>query len=395
MRWSIQEYCARNSEATAAAWNYSKSTQEFLSLLDLPTRHPFCEHNDLESFFSMSGIPPMGPLDYRFEDESLWEKIVTLWLMVAPPLLAMAELWLRLVAGLFGPLGCVVLLHALLRQCPIVMTTKTWESQQKQRQRLGMMCLFTIASSLVLMTDTYYVLNNGPVIGMLLFLFSVLLSVPICLRYSLNSTAVGIWILVLLAIHLIWDTSSSNSNSNNNNNSTSVMDNVKFGNPEEQVRIPEGLYYDSSNAFIQTVVHHWPERYRTYSIATGATPWMPSGDSRTGLPFLINRLPSPHWHRVFLPVLDDKHNNHNRYKKNNNDDDDEEEKEEKEYVALDIAFPTKKGFLKSQPLYLVLHGLNGGSNEEYIRDFTFRRLEEGSTVVVMIARGLMDLPVRG
>ena len=44
---------------------------------------------------------------------------------------------------------------------------------------------------------------------------------------------------------------------------------------------------------------------------------------------------------------------------------------------------------------MVLHGLNGGSHEEYVRDLAIRRTAEGSTVVVMVARGLMDLPIRG
>lgn len=374
MRWSIEEYCANNAVAADAAdaattLHYSESSREFLGLLDLPTRHPFCENNnDVASFFDVPGIPPMGPLDHRLEDESLWEKVITLWLMVAPPLLAMAELWLRLVAGIVGPVGCVLLLHTLLQ------TTGTrrgfWyleeEKNHQQRNRLGIICTLTVASSLVLMTDTYYVLNNGgPLIGVFMFLGSLILAVQVCYQYQLNTAAVTIWFLVLLAIHLVWDVPSSEEGGGR----------LKFGHPEEQVTISEGLYYDSSNPFIQSIVDHWPETYRTYSIANGATPWMPSGDSRTGLPFLINHWPAPNWHRVFLPAID-------------------EEEDDDEYVALDIAFPSE-GFQKSKPLYLVLHGLNGGSNEEYIRDFTYRRLQEGSTVVVMIARGLMDLPIRG
>jgi predicted alpha/beta-fold hydrolase len=45
---------------------------------------------------------------------------------------------------------------------------------------------------------------------------------------------------------------------------------------------------------------------------------------------------------------------------------------------------------------MVLHGLNGGSDEEYVKDFTMRRADQdGATVIVMVARGLMDLPIRG
>jgi predicted alpha/beta-fold hydrolase len=130
------------------------------------------------------------------------------------------------------------------------------------------------------------------------------------------------------------------------------------------------LYFDSSNEFVSSLVDHWPEHYRTYDQTVGATMWMPTGDSRTGFPFLLNFYEDPHKLRVFVRTDDD------------------------EFVSLDMAFP-KNGHNSSVPLYFVLHGLNGGSNEEYIRDLTYRRLEEGSTVIVMVARGLMDLPVRG
>ena len=33
--------------------------------------------------------------------------------------------------------------------------------------------------------------------------------------------------------------------------------------------------------------------------------------------------------------------------------------------------------------------------KEYVRDFIWRRTQEGATVAVMVARGLMDLPIRG
>lgn len=52
-------------------------------------------------------------------------------------------------------------------------------------------------------------------------------------------------------------------------------------------------------------------------------------------------------------------------------------------------------FALYRPVYLVLHGLNGGSREEFIMDFVLRETKRGSTVCVMIARGLMDTPVFG
>ena len=104
------------------------------------------------------------------------------------------------------------------------------------------------------------------------------------------------------------------------------------------MRIEEGLYFDDSNEFVKSVVDHWPEEYRIYNQQVGATPWLPTGDSRTGLPFLLNKLEDPKKFRMFVKTEDD------------------------EYVALDMAFPTS-GHNFSRPLYFVLHGLNGGSND--------------------------------
>jgi hypothetical protein len=288
----------------------------------------------------------MGRLVHRFEDETPLEVLVTTFYMVAPPLLAMAELWLRLLAGALGPLGIIYLMF------------DEWKKPRPSRDDtrvVSLVCTLAAASSLVLMTDTLYVLENGPYFGVILFVVSILLSIRACLRYNLSNVSIVIAFLVLLASHLVWDYES---------NSISIGDKV------EKVQIDEGLYFDPSNDFIQSLVEKWPEKYRVYNKANGATRWMPSGDSRTGIPFLLNHVPNLEWNRVFLETFDG------------------------EYIALDISFPPD-GHDSSKPMYLILHGLNGGSNEEYVRDVTLRRTAEGSTVAVMIARGLMDLPVRG
>jgi predicted alpha/beta-fold hydrolase len=73
--------------------------------------------------------------------------------------------------------------------------------------------------------------------------------------------------------------------------------------------------------------------------AAGATRWMLTGDTRTGLPFLLNKVPTPKYVRVWVPMPHDE-----------------------EVVAIDISFPSS-GHNISKPLYMVLHGLNGGSSE--------------------------------
>jgi predicted alpha/beta-fold hydrolase len=139
---------------------------------------------------------------------------------------------------------------------------------------------------------------------------------------------------------------------------------------EDLPMIQEGLYYDHGNRLMRTIAENWPVELRTYSKEYGATPWMPTGDSRTGLPFLLNKVDKPEWTRVWLPTVDD------------------------EVVALDFSFPAT-GHDTRKPIYLVLHGLNGGSEEEYCREMANRRTADGSTVAVMVARGLMDLPIKG
>jgi len=80
-----------------------------------------------------------------------------------------------------------------------------------------------------------------------------------------------------------------------------------------------------------------------------------------------------------------------------------------EGIALDIAFGvapphddndnngSRRGEVHdwTKPVYLILHGLNGRSDEEYVKEFVVRKTGEGHTCIVMIARGLMDTPVRG
>lgn len=51
-----------------------------------------------------------------------------------------------------------------------------------------------------------------------------------------------------------------------------------------------GLYYDESNSLITTVVSKWPIDKRTYDDGRG-TPWMMTGDTRTGLPFMFYKIP--------------------------------------------------------------------------------------------------------
>ena len=388
--WSIDEYCSKQKDllihnadgypsvdaedrywSTLLGDNDHESSRKFLVDLNLPTAHPFCIANSPARFGNDTSIPPMGALDFLEEIRTTGagngsgggfslDALLTLWYWIAPALLAMGELWLRLFAGLLGPVGIGFLLYASTAR-------GDKEQETKATRKTSLVILITVSSCLVLMTDTLYVLANGPTYGLALFVASLFLSFRMCRIHNLKATSLVLTTLVLLAAHLV---SKSGDGS---------VTSIHFGDPVDEVRLTEGLYFDSGNTLVTNIAKSWPTTFRIYDKDHGATTWMPTGDSRTGLPFIIHKH-RPHelpiWTRVFLEVQD-------------------EQDPISEFIALDISFPKKTGHDPTKPIYFVLHGLSGGSMEEYIRDLTIRRNQEGSTVIVMIARGLMDTPIRG
>lgn len=308
--WSIEEYCA--SQTPWDTSNLSQNTLAFVQALNLPTLHPFCAlHDD----YYYKDIPRQGPLLSHYLETSWHDVLITLLAQVLPSLLAMAELWWRLLAFFVAPAGLV------------------WMSTS--RTYSAFVCLVTIAAAVIIMTDELYLLEFGPRYGVTIVWAAAILAWRTSVRIS-------IIVVFLLCMTLYYGPSS----------------------PETAV-VPEGLYYDTTQPHAVRIVQRWSNR--TYA---PATPWMPTGDARTGLPFLLNRAPTLTWHRLWLPL------------------------EDEEVVALDMVFPPH-GHDTSKPVYLILHGLNGGSQEAYVREMAGRRLAENSTVVVLVARGLMDLPVRG
>lgn len=294
----------------------------------------------------------MGPPLVDDHHHTFLDAIVTGMFQAFPALYALVELWLRLFASIVAPLGVAHLIWDEV-SCRGKSTTEL-EYDFKQRRRLAISCLLTVASSVILTTDTYYVLAYGHEYGLTLLILATVLSLRSCNRHQLHLSATAIAFLLLVALYLVFHTGEA-----------------RFGGPDVPDTIPEGLHYDDRNDLVRSIASHWPESSRTYSPETGATQWMPTGDSRTGLPFLIHKWShDPVWNRVWLPTHDE------------------------EVIALDICFPPA-GHDTSKPVIMVLHGLSGGSDEEYIKDLTHRRSNEGYTVAVMIARGLMDLPVRG
>ena len=111
------------------------------------------------------------------------------------------------------------------------------------------------------------------------------------------------------------------------------------------------------------------------------TPWLPHGDLRTLYPFIaFARPPAVNYQRVWFraPAWGDSAPADGQSRTSTC---------EEEVLALDVALPDG-GHDPAKPLFVVLHGLNGGSAEPYVLDFVAASLGRGCTCVVMIARGL-------
>ena len=107
-----------------------------------------------------------------------------------------------------------------------------------------------------------------------------------------------------------------------------------------------GLYYDKSNKLMADIAKLWPTDLRTYDETNGKTPWTITGDSRTGIPFLVNSIPQQRYHRLWVPSSSSVTDNHDSTVVNNDGD-------EEEANALDISFPPDGKFNKDKPFYII------------------------------------------
>ena len=389
--WSFDEYCRLQQEQQEAhaqtLASLSETSRAFLQAFHLPTLHPFCTHfANASAYYQDDIIPKQGPLLHHDYLETIWDRLATAMAFSVPSLWAMSELWLRFFAIGLAPLGCVLLLlssefqwiqpHHFARKYN---TNKQQQQQQQQQSTftwfLSIVSVLTVASSVVLLTDTLYVMEFGPQLGATFMTLSTILAFGACHNYNLNWTQRILQAICFLAAWLVI-------HQHDDSTSTLLSPHVHFGEPAEHVTIEEGLYYNSHNPLLKhTIEHSWSPQHYTYDTSV-ATLWMPTGDARTGLPFLLNHIPQGDnlvWYRLWLPV-----------------DQNEQDPDDFEVIALDIHFPNHDGFDPSKPVYMILHGINGGTHEKFIQDFATRADEtQNATTIVMMARGLQDLPVRG
>ena len=355
----LPPYCQTDETKWAALHSTALS---FISSLDLPKIHPRCL-SDFISTTSTEEIPiiPDDEMhsDYFYEQSmGISSRIITLVYQVAPALLAMGELWLRLSACVIAPLVGTYLIAKEIRPDDAKLAARVRVLDWRRERRQAIIMLFGVASSAVLFTDTMYVQAYGRSNGGIPFCLVSFLSLRKCANFvTFRKRFIGAVItLVSLAFYLYLRSGPG----------PSLTDRPGI----DIASIKEGLYFASDNPFMSRVAELWPEHSRSYD-KENASP-LPTGDSLTGIPFLVNKAPDQVYHRLWVQSeVDD------------------------EAVAIDVAFPSDGVHSSRKPVYLVLHGLNGGSHEEYVREFVVRRTREGHTCIVMIARGLMDTPVFG
>ncbi len=338
-------------------WSKLPSTSKaFVQALDLPKVHPRC----LGDFDESGGDFPipdaeMNP-DYFYEKSSgMIGYLTTIFYQIAPPLLAMGELWLRLFACLIAPLVATYLVSTVLLGTEDSSISNKI-SKCKDERRKTFIAILGMAACMVLFTDTMYVQEYGRWNGGVLLCTTTMLAMKMAARFSFyRRKLIGSLVIMLLLVGHLFQKSGG----------SGIYEDPGL----DLTTLKEGLYHSSDNALMSRVAEIWPKESRTYD-PQRASP-LPTGDARTGIPFLVNKSSYQEYHRLWVKSLVDD-----------------------EAVAIDIAFPTE-GHSVTKPVYFVLHGLNGGSNEEYVREFVVRRVKEGHTCIVMIARGLMDTPVFG
>lgn len=368
-------------------------------------------------------IGPMSPLELH--DNSHYELLLTLT-KIGAPLIAMGELWLRLFAFYICPLCLCFMIYRDVqrsmfcgdnnnnsnRQQNNATASKSKEDSMKINNIDVCFTIIGLASSAVLFTDSLYVYEFGRMFGFSFWCLSTVLAIRVALALSLqqqvhdsvimktkpnktksriNTNVIGkvsvpsktfffqtsIFICLFTTVVVFLQSGGHVGNVH----STSVLHQM----PHPGIDLPTiepGLYYSKSNTLMTSIASNLKESAYTYDVQHGATPYLVTGDQRTGIPFLVNAVEDQQYIRVYVTNPFDG-----------------------EHIALDIAFPydafnygAKKMKLvhdSTKPVYLVLHGLNGGSHEEYVKELVKRRRAEGSTVVVMIARGMMDTSMTG
>lgn len=230
--WSIEEWCntqKSSSYGDVILNNHEDrvSVVEFLQRLNLTFEHPFCNISSTTYHpYNLPGVPAQGPLLNHDHLETWYDVFITIVAMVTPSLKATIELWLRLFSSIIAPTALLCMIYFELKSPAGLVAFSN-----NERRFLSSACFFGVACSVILMTDSLYVYEYGPMFGGTVLGISVTLSWNLCNRYLLRKARYGIIVMLLVLIALVYDYRTGS---------------INFGDPRDIPKsIDEGLYYNS------------------------------------------------------------------------------------------------------------------------------------------------------
>ena len=248
--WSIEEWC--NTQHPSSYNDLILDNHEaevsviaFLERLNLTFVHPFCNISSTTYRpYNLPDVPAQGPLLNHDHLETWYDVLVTIVAMVAPSLKAMIELWLRLFSSIIAPIALLCLIYFELKHAsgPAAISIN-------EIRFLSFACCIGVACSVILLTDSLYVYEYGPMYGGTILGLSVTLSWSLCNRYSLRRTRYAIFGILIILIALVYDFRSGS---------------INFGDPKDIPKsIDEGLYYNSMYEFFLEHMH-WSKSYSAH-----------------------------------------------------------------------------------------------------------------------------------
>ena len=237
--WSIEEWCnaqtpSRYDDVVILDNTHQQqyhdamnSVVDFLQRLNLTFVHPFCNMSSTTYHpYNLPDVPAQGPLLNHDHLETWYDFLVSILAMVVPAFAAMTELWLRLFSSIIAPTAILYMIYFELANTShrIAMTVT-------ERRFLSSVCCISVACSVILLTDSLYIYEFGPMYGGTVLGLSITLSWNLCHKYSLKRARYGIIGLLFVLIVLIYDHQKGS---------------INFGDPKDIPKsIDEGLYYSS------------------------------------------------------------------------------------------------------------------------------------------------------
>lgn len=250
--WSIEGWCTTQQPSSYDDLILDNHEAEgsviaFFERLNLTFVHPFCNiSSTMYHPYNLPDVPAQGPLLNHDHLETWYDVLVTIVAMVAPSMKAMIELWVRLFSSIIAPIALLCMIYFELKHASGPAAISIHEIRF-----LSFACCIGVACSVVLLTDSLYVYEYGPMYGGTVLGLSVTLSLSLCSRYSLRRTRYAIFGTLVILIALVYDYQ---------------LGSINFGVPKDIPKsIDEGLYYNSMfECFIKLI--RWRKSHSAHNV---------------------------------------------------------------------------------------------------------------------------------